>query len=352
MIMMNNRDIESESSSDDEMPPLEDCSDVEVAEPVHGVVFFTGHALSIQRKKDGNVEQREYIFHISCYINDKVCKIIIDNKVVRIHQWLNDCGDIRMTKPVFVSFSIGMYKDEILWDIAHMHARHLLLRRPWQFDRKVTYDGSKIDQISENKQKKEKHKIECNEEKNKKMGAFAKKKEVENALLAKGKLLVLMYKDLYFTNKFHFSLPCEEFTDVFLEEVSHGLPHLRGINHQIDLIPNSSIPNRLAYRKNPKEIKEIQKQVNELLQNGFVKESLSPCSIPMILVLKKDGTWHMCVNSLAINKNTVKYRYPIPRLVYMLDELYGSCMFSKIDLKSGYNQICMKEGDNGKQLLN
>ncbi|RDX76064.1 Retrovirus-related Pol polyprotein from transposon 17.6, partial [Mucuna pruriens] len=162
--------------------------------------------------------------------------------------------------------------------------------------------------MSKIKQKKEKHEIECSEEKSKKMSAFAKTKEVESVLSAKEKLLVLLYKGVYFTNEFHSSLPCEiesllqEFTDVFSNEVSHGLPPLRGIEHQIDLVPGCPIPNRPAYSINLEGTKEIQKQVNELLQKGFVRESLSLCSVPIILVPKKDGTWRMRVDSRAINK--------------------------------------------------
>ncbi|RDX92794.1 Tf2-9, partial [Mucuna pruriens] len=133
----------------------------------------------------------------------------------------------------------------------------------------------------------------------------------------------------------------QEFTNVFLDEVPHGLPPLRGIENQIDLISGCPISNRPAYRTNPEETKEIQKQVNEFLQKGFVRESLSSCFVPVMLVPKKDGTWRMCIDSRAINKIIVK-------LDDMLDELFGSCVFTKIDLKSGYNQIRMKEGDEWK----
>ena len=92
---------------------------------------------------------------------------------------------------------------------------------------------------------------------------------------------------------------------------------------------------------NPKDTLEIQRQVEELISRGLVCESLSPCAF--LLMPKKDGFMRMCVDGQAINKIMIKYRHPIPGLKNMLDELHGCRYFSKIDLKSGYYQILIRE---------
>lgn len=97
-------------------------------------------------------------------------------------------------------------------------------------------------------------------------------------------------------------------------------------------------------RSNLEETKELQRQVEEL-DKGFVRESMSPCPVPVLLVPKKDGSCHMYVDCRAIHNIIVKYRHLIPKLDDMLCELYVSIIFSKIDLKSGYHQIRMKEGN-------
>nr|XP_043619798.1 uncharacterized protein LOC122591603 [Erigeron canadensis] len=90
-----------------------------------------------------------------------------------------------------------------------------------------------------------------------------------------------------------------EFTDVFLEDLPEGLPPVKGIEHQIDLVPGSVLPNKAAYRCSPTKAKELQRQVDELVAKGYVRASMSPCSVPALLVPKKDDSMRMFIKNFS-----------------------------------------------------
>uniref|UniRef100_A0A6I9QL81 Uncharacterized protein LOC105037582 n=1 Tax=Elaeis guineensis var. tenera TaxID=51953 RepID=A0A6I9QL81_ELAGV len=185
--------------------------------------------LNLQAKVDD--EQRENIFHTRL-------------------QWLTDDGDVKVTKQVVVPFSIGKsYKDEVVCDVVPMKASHLLLGRPWQYDRRAIHDGFKntysfakngknivLAPLSPQQVQKDQLVIE----KGKKENLFANKGEVKRVLTNHEIIFVLVAKQV---PSEEVSLPpqmkeiLEEFTDVFPEELPKGLPPIRGIEHQIDLIP-------------------------------------------------------------------------------------------------------------------
>ncbi|XP_065874841.1 uncharacterized protein [Euphorbia lathyris] len=277
---------ESEHESDD-MPTLEDCSDIEEVDSKggHGVNLVTRRTLKMG--VSGDIEQREHIFHAHCNILGKTCLLIIDggsccNVVSNVlasrlgistipHpnpyrlQWLNDSNELKVTKQVLLNFSIGSFSDEVLCDVVPMQACHVLLGRPWQFDR-------------------------------------------------------------------------SEFKDLFPEEMPNKLPPIRGIEHQIDFVPGAQIPNRPAYRSNPEETKELQRQVEELMAKGLIRESMSPCAVPVILVPKKDGTWRMCIDSQGVSVDIEKVKaiqeWPTPNSVTEVRSFHGLASFYRRFVKN------------------
>ncbi|GJW43285.1 putative reverse transcriptase domain-containing protein [Tanacetum coccineum] len=135
-----------------------------------------------------------------------------------------------------------------------------------------------------------------------------------------------------------------DFPKVFPEDLS-GLPPARPVEFQIDLIPGAAPVARAPYRLAPSEMKELSEQLQELSDKGFIRPSSSPWGAPVLFVKKKDGSFRMCIDYRELNKLTVKNRYPLPRIDDLFDQLQGSSIYSKIDLRSGYHQLRVREQD-------
>ncbi|GKB23698.1 putative reverse transcriptase domain-containing protein [Tanacetum coccineum] len=135
-----------------------------------------------------------------------------------------------------------------------------------------------------------------------------------------------------------------DFPDVFPEDLP-GLPLTRQVEFQIDLIPGAAPVARAPYRLAPSEMKELSEQLQELSDKGFIRPSSSPWGAPVLFVKKKDGSFRMCIDYRELNKLTVKNRYPLPRIDDLFDQLQGSSVYSKIDLRSGYHQLWVREED-------
>jgi len=135
-----------------------------------------------------------------------------------------------------------------------------------------------------------------------------------------------------------------EYSDVFPDDLPAGLPPSRAVDHRIELFPGSEPPSRPTYRLSLAEMDEVRRQLDDLLAKGLIAPSKSPFGAPVLLVRKKDGSMRMCVDYRALNKVTIKNKYPLPRIDELLDRIQGARFFSKIDLRSGYHQIRIKEG--------
>ncbi|GJR73665.1 RNA-directed DNA polymerase [Tanacetum coccineum] len=254
--------------ADDSIPMSGD--EEEVTGPDEGPCLVVRRTLSTTATQKENL-QRESIFHTRCTINQRGCTVIIDggsctnvasqtlvsklNLTTQPHpspyviQWLNQGTGIRVSHRVLLSLRIGkFYTDELWCDVDLMDACHVLVGRPWKFDRRAIHDGYRNTTLLQSEQ--------------------------------------------------HEYQSCKEFV-------------LLGLDDDED----------------------------------------NPCAVPTLRVPNKNGEWRMCMDSRSINKITINYRFPILRLNDLLDELHGATVSSKIDLRSGYHQIRIYEGDEWKTAL-
>jgi hypothetical protein len=123
------------------------------------------------------------------------------------------------------------------------------------------------------------------------------------------------------------------------------MPPERKVEFAIELIPGTDPISKRAYRVYGPELVELKKQIDELLEKGYIRPSTSPWVAPVLFVEKKDGTKRMCIDYRSLNEVTIKDKYPLPRIEDLFDQLRGANVFSKIDLRSGYHQLRIRPSD-------
>nr|GEY33372.1 putative reverse transcriptase domain-containing protein [Tanacetum cinerariifolium] len=128
-------------------------------------------------------------------------------------------------------------------------------------------------------------------------------------------------------------------------EGDRGLPPPQQVEFQINLVPGAASVARAPYRLAPSEMKELAKQLQELSEKGFIRLSSSSWGAPMLFLKKKDRSFRMCIDYRELNNLTIKNNYPLPRIDDLFNQLQGSSVYSKIDLRTGYHQLCIREED-------
>jgi hypothetical protein len=123
------------------------------------------------------------------------------------------------------------------------------------------------------------------------------------------------------------------------------MPPDRDIEFIIELIPGTAPIAQRAYRMNPQELEELKRQLADMLSKGLIRPGASPWGSPVLFVDKQDGTIRLCVDYRKLNEVMIKNKYPLPKIEDLFNQLNGAKVFSKIDLRTGYHQLKVRESD-------
>eukprot|EP00253_Pinus_taeda_P031257 PITA_31257 len=288
-----------------------------------GEALILNKVLLKPAKEVAEQTQRKAMFRTVCKSLGKCCKLIIDSGstdnlvatemveklgLKRLKHttpyrvsWLQKGHQLLVDEQCEVEFHIGKYHDTVVCDIMPMDVCHILLGRPWQYDRKVTHDGkANCYKFVEDGIKhtlvpiREEDAVELSGTKALLIGGKQFEKQVEEnevnyAIVRRTKPMLLNTEKSELPKEIQELL--KEFQDIVVDDLPDKLPHKRSISHHIDFIPGANLPNKAAYRMSLKDNEEVRKQVQELLDKGLIRESLSPCAVPTVLAPKKGGEW-------------------------------------------------------------
>eukprot|EP00253_Pinus_taeda_P018776 PITA_18776 len=282
--------------------------------------LFHIRIISKHQKIDTLFDSGSQVNIISKEIAKKLGLVTTPHKTPYPLGWLNDKAQLQVTRQCKLKFSFGSaFVNEVELDIIPLDICGIVLGSPYLYDRKAIFYRA------ENKYLLVKDGIEYFEKKPDKTNVFEGCNAKKQANLEK---IISKY-------------------DILFQEPK-GLPPKKEIVHDIILQQDAPLPNIGMYRFSTLENAEIKKQVQELLEKGFIRPSTSPCGSPIVLVRNKDGSWRMCIDYRALNKITIKNNYPLPHIDDLLDQLKEVVYFSKLDLHSGYHQVRVVEQDAWK----